>query len=295
VSTVVLKLPALDPAAVFTSTVLRMYEREVTFFNDLAHEAPVRVPDCHYAAFDASSNAFAVVMEDMGDLRVVDQIEGMALREAERAVDELAAWHAAWWDRGDDLATAGATVSLADPIYPAVLPLVFAEGWEKLTNGIDLSKTVLAVGERFSNAIGQLLTDLAHAPTTMLHGDFRADNILLAGDGSIALLDFQLIGSGSAAYDLAYFVTQSLDAEVASIHERALFDQWVEGLRGRGVNADRDQLWEDYRKAALFCLVYPVVASRGMDLDDPRQHGLLSIMSSRLGRAIEELGLDASI
>jgi hypothetical protein len=55
--------------------------------------------------------------------------------------------------------------------------------------------------------------------------------------------------------------------------------------------ADLDRMWEDYRKAALFCLVYPIVASRGMDLDDPRQRGLVDCMNTRLARAIDELGL----
>jgi hypothetical protein len=50
-------------------------------------------------------------------------------------------------------------------------------------------------------------------------------------------------------------------------------------------------MWEDYRTAALFCLVYPIVASRGMDLSDPRQRGLVDCMNQRLGRAIDELSL----
>ena len=39
-----MKLPALDEAAVFTSTMLRMYTREAGFFGELAHQAPLRVP-----------------------------------------------------------------------------------------------------------------------------------------------------------------------------------------------------------------------------------------------------------
>ena len=39
---VVVKLPALAEEAVFTSTVLRMYIREVRFFENLAHQSPIR-------------------------------------------------------------------------------------------------------------------------------------------------------------------------------------------------------------------------------------------------------------
>jgi hypothetical protein len=291
-SEAVLKLPALDPAAVFTSSVLRMYIREVRFFEHLAAMSPIRVPKCFYAAVDESSSEFVLVLEDVGNMRMVDQLEGMSIADAERAIDELAAWHATWWRKADDVVAAGQAVSLGDPIYPAILPMVFGEGWAKVSEGFELPSAVREVGDRYTEVLGPLLQDLSQAPTTLCHGDFRADNILFAPDGSLVLLDFQLIGSGSGAYDLAYFVTQSLDPAVASAHERALFDRWIAGLRAKGVPAsDLARMWEDYRKAALFCLVYPVVASRGMDITDPRQRGLLECMMTRNGRAIEELGL----
>lgn len=293
-SQVVVKLPALDPAAVFTSTVLRMYIREAAFFQRLAPESPIRVPECFHAAVDPETSAFVVVMEDMGGLRMIDQVAGMAVEDAERAVDELARWQAQWWDRADAMVEQGFAVSLGDPIYPAILPSVYAEGWEKLTgtDGIDLPESVLEIGAPFADSIPGLLEKLAEGPTTLLHGDYRADNMLFDEDGQLVLLDFQLIGTGRGAYDLAYFITQSLDDDTASQHEAGLFDRWIAGLRDAGVgDLDVDRCWLDYRRAALFCLVYPVVASRGMDLADPRQRALLETMSGRFGRAVRELDL----
>ncbi|MDQ3108107.1 MAG: ecdysteroid 22-kinase family protein, partial [Actinomycetota bacterium] len=266
--------------------------REVAFFDQLAPKSPVRVPARYHAEVDEESSRFVVVMEDLGGFRMVDQVAGMTVPDAERAVDALADWHATWWRQADGLADAGVVVSLGDPIYPAVLPLVFGEGWAKISAEMEVLPSIQSVGPRFSDAIAGLLADLNREPRTMTHGDYRADNILFAADGSPALLDFQLIGSGSGAYDLAYFITQSLDPEVASVQERPLFDRWCARLQELGVPAsDLDRMWEDYRIAALFCLVYPVVASRGMDLSDPRQYGLVDCMNTRLGRAIDELGL----
>lgn len=291
-ATVVVKLPALDDAAVFTSSVLRMYVREVRFFNTLAASSPIRVPTCHFGAVDEETSRFVIVMQDLAGMRVVDQLEGMALTDAERAIDALAAWHATWWGQADGLAESGVTISLGDPIYPAILPMVFAEGWEKVTAGMEVSKQILDVGPRFAAAIPRLLTDLSQAPTTLAHGDYRADNMLFAPDDSLVLLDFQLIGTGSGAYDLAYFVTQSLAPDVAADHERDLFARWQDGLRAAGVAADElTRMWDDYRKAAVFCLVYPIVASRGMDLADRRQFELLDCMNTRLSRAIDQLDL----
>jgi Ser/Thr protein kinase RdoA (MazF antagonist) len=291
-ATVVVKLPAIDEAAVFTSTILRMYIREVAFFNQLAAESPVRVPQSYYAAVDEATSQFVVVMEDMGTMRIVDQTQGMAIADAERAVDELAAWHATWWGKGDQLAADGLTVSLGDPIYPAILPMVFDEGWQKVTGAMDVAPQIARVGPGWTAAMPALLAELCQAPNTMLQGDYRGDNILFADDGSVVLLDFQLIGTGAGAYDLAYMVTQSLEPDVAGAHERELFDRWLAGLLAAGVaDADLADAWEDYRRAALFCLVYPIVASRGMDLDDPRQRLLIDTMNSRFARAVDDLAL----
>lgn len=289
---VIVKLPALDEAAVFTSTVLSMYKREVSFFRELAALSPIRVPACHHAAVDEESR-FVLVMEDLGEHRAVDQLIGMGRADAQAAVDGLARWHATWWGKAEALADAGVTLSLADPIYPAVVPMVFDEGWEKIAaSGIEVPAPIQAVRGRFNAAIPGLLADLAQAPTTVIHGDYRADNLVFGDDGAVAAFDFQLIGTGSGSYDLAYFVTQSLPPELASAEERGLFDRWTAGLVAGGVpEGDLGRLWEDYRKAALFCLVYPIVASRGMDLEDPRQRGLVACMLARFARAVEELEL----
>jgi aminoglycoside phosphotransferase (APT) family kinase protein len=291
-STVVVKLPALDEAAVFTSTIVRMYIREVAFFTHLAPESPVRVPQCFHAAVNEETSQFVIVMEDMGAMRIVDQTEGMEIADAERAVDALAAWHATWWGQGDKLAARGLTVSLADPIYPAILPMVFDEGWQKVTAAMELVPAIHRVAEGWTAAMPGLMRDLSQGPNTMIHGDYRGDNILFDANDSVVLLDFQLIGTGSAAYDLAYMVTQSLNADVAAANERELFDRWTDGLRASGVGADDlARAWEDYRKAALFCLVYPVVASRGMDFDDKRQRALIEKMNDGFARAIDDLAL----
>lgn len=293
-TSVVVKLPALDEAAVFTSTILRMYTREAGFFAELAADAPLRVPACHHHAVDPETSEFVLVMEDLGSLRAVDQIEGMAIVDAERAVDGLASWHAAWWRQGIPLAERQLTVRIDDDIYKAVLPLVFDEGWAKLTAELPVPDAVRAVAPRWVAAFPGLIDALGEEPTTMYHGDFRADNLFFAEDGSVAAVDFQLVGTGRAAYDLAYFVTQSLAPDVAAAHEVALFDRWIAGLVAAGVpEADVAGAWEDYRRAALFCLVYPVVAWRGMDASDPRQVALATTMIDRFERAVHALDLEA--
>ncbi len=290
--TVVVKLPALADEAVFTSTVLSMYRREVGFYVELADESPIRVPRAFHAAVADQGCPFVVVMQDMGDLRVVDQIKGMEPSDAVQAVNELAAWHARWWNATNDLVDRGTAIALSDPIYPAVLPAVFAEGWEKIKGVMEIAEPIRAVGPTWPQRLPALLASLDGTNTTLLHGDYRADNMLFDSNDAIVMLDFQLIGRGSAAYDLAYFVTQSLDASQAARTEVALFERWIEALVSHGVpEPETTDLWQRYREAAFFCLVYPVVASRGVDFDDPRQYQLIDNMNTRIARAIDELNL----
>ena len=136
--TVVVKLPALDEESVFTSTMLRMYIREAGFFAELAAPgagAGPRVPPRRRRPRDEPVRA-----RDGGPRwppRASTRSRAWQIADAERAVDGLAAWHATWWGQALELAERGVTVSLGDPIYKAVLPMVFAEGWEKLGTELD--------------------------------------------------------------------------------------------------------------------------------------------------------------
>lgn len=288
--TVVVKLTAVDPNAAFTSTVLRMYSREAAFFNDLVDDVPIRVPAGHYGAVSDDGADVVVVMEDLAGNRMLDQTAHLDDVDAERCVDSLAVWHATWWNRVDGMCESGVAVALSDPIYPALLPMLFDEGWAKLCASVGCTppQALEVVGQQFASALTGMLQQLSEGPLTLLHGDFRTDNMMFTPDDELVLMDFQLIGVGSAPYDLAYFVGSCLDVDGA--RERELFDRWIERLVEAGVDrAELADMWEKYRVASLFCLVYPGVACRGMDLDVPRERDLANVMLNRQARAAVDL------
>ena len=289
--TAIVKLTALDETAVFLSTVLRMYEREVRFFEHHAADAPIRMPKGFGAGLGDDGASMFLVMEDLGELRMVDQIEGMGPDDTDAAIDNLATWHAHYWGTGDDLVASGAALPLSADFYEAILPAVFLEGWDRVANEMVPPPEIAAIVDRWGSSMMDLMAALDSGPTSFCHGDYRADNILFDGADPV-LLDFQLGTRASAAYDFAYFVTQSIDAEVASAQERALFDRWVAALVAGGVpEAATANLWEQYRRAALFCVIYPLAAVRQMDLTDQRQYDLIDAMVGRAARVVGELDL----
>lgn len=295
-ASVVVKLVAADPAAAFTSQVLKFYKREVQFFERLADTAPVRTPHGYYGEVTDDDGHFVVVMEDLCGNRIIDQTTHMSIDDAHRVIDAIADWHARWWNHTDGYCEAQLAVALSDPIYPAMLPGLFDEGWAKLnaTPSCAPHDALRPIGDRFSSVVGELLQRLSTGASTLLHGDVRADNIMFDAAGAPIFMDFQILGVGSASYDIAYFITQSLDVD--AVAERSLFDRWCARLEANGVPAgDLEPLWEQYRTAAAFCLVYPVVACRGMDLEQPREVALVNTMLRGFERAARDLDLVSSL
>ena len=272
----------------FTGTMLRMYIREAAFFAELAEKAPVRVPICHHSTIDAESSEFVLVMEDLGDLRIVDQVKGMEIADAEQAVDGLAAWHATWWGQALELAERGVTVSLGDPIYKAVLPMVFAEGWEKLGKELTIPEAIQAVAPRWTDAMRASSTTWPRNPPRCATATGEPTT---SCSGPTARWSSSTSSSRRRPEGPTTSPTSSRRASTGRSPpstRRPCSTAGSEPSRPAALPPeDNATAWEDYRKAALFCLVYPVVAWRGMDAGDPRQVDLATTMLDRFDRAVD--------
>ena len=97
-------------------------------------------------------------------------------------------------------------------------------------------------------------------PWTIVHGDFRADNLLFGGP-RVVVVDWQTVAIGPAAGDLSYLLGASLTADVRRQHEDELVDRYLARLAEQGVTVDRDEIWEGYRRWAFSGLVMAVAAS----------------------------------
>ena len=68
----------------------------------------------------------------------------------------------------------------------------------------------------------RLLDELAEPPHTLIHFDFRLDNLFFGDSGSataVQMIDFQTVSRANPGYDLGYFLTQSLEPDVRRRHE----------------------------------------------------------------------------
>ena len=102
---------------------------------------------------------------------------------------------------------------------------------------------------------------------TVLHGDYRLDNLFFDDSRNVTVLDWQLVTKGVAGYDFVYFVSQSLSAADRRSYLDDLVDTYLRTLAESDVTYPEDQFWD---RCATVALVLPLVSGAG---DGARPHG----------------------
>lgn len=285
-ASVVVKLPSSFEENRSQGVALGMFEAEVRFYNELAGDISVGLPQVHHAEIDSGTADFVIVMEDLSHLSMVEQSAGMSVEQATAAVEVLAHIHAAWWGRAQDETLAwvptmtGPRIEFVDQLLVQILP-VFLEGFAQY-----LPPGGQAVYERFAGNYLNINTVLAErSPWTLVHQDYRVENLLFGppGSGQVVVLDWQGIGCGPGAYDLAYILSGSMTPELRREHERVLVDAYHQRLGSLGISGySADQLWDDYGHAQLMGgPATAMVTGGGMDLSNERGVQLIATMASR--------------
>ena len=293
-ATVVLKLPHTVEGARRTADAFSFYGREVHFYREAAHRTPLGTAEVYAAEYDPATKDFVLVLDDLGDRRQLDQLEGCSIDDALVAVRELAAHHAWWW-QDQDIIDADWTFRTADPPNPQALPPTLLESWPVIEERFAhlLPGPMLEAARRMPDVCVDLLERLSEPPLTLLHGDYRLDNLFFdpGAEDPVVAVDWQICGLGRAPYDIAYFMSQSLTPEDRKAADEQVLRTYHDALRAGGVeDYSFEQCWEDYRLAILFCSVYPLNAG-ALDLVNERAVALFEAMLDRSVKAI--LDLDA--
>jgi hypothetical protein len=291
---VIAKLAAPTAEDRFVATVLNMYGREVGFYTALSERTPIRHPRCFYAAHDPETEDSVLLLEDVSPLgRAWDQVEGCTLDEARPAIRTLARLHAAFWD-DPTLAELGWLTRICDDPYPATVTMAFEAAWPRTQElfADAVTPEVRRFGDQFAAGIPALFAKLGEPPLVLAHADWRLDNLFFMPDGRVVALDWQLIDRSVAPRDLAYLATQSLNLEGRADYERAL-EVYLRDLAAEGVQADAAWAWEQFRYGAMLGFVYPVIATGGLTIDDPRHLVLTRALFDRSVRAIQALDVAA--
>jgi len=290
-STFAVKLPAQDDAV--RERVALGYLSEVEFYTDVAGKVQIPVPGCFFSDVSESGADFVLLLADMAPAVQGDQIAGCTPQEARLAVEALAGLHGPSWCNPSWLGLSA--ISMPKP------------GDEAAAKGLgDISAmaadiTIDKLGARMSAedrdtlsaAMGMVTPWLVAEPKrfALMHGDYRLDNMLFDPDRTrVTVVDWQTMGLGLPARDLAYFTATSLAPEVRADIERDLVGRYHEALLGYGVtDYDAETCWRDYR---LGVLQAPLLSGLGFAFAASTERGdeMMLAMFHRGCRAIRELG-----
>jgi aminoglycoside/choline kinase family phosphotransferase len=287
------KFPTTHEETRYICDLFRIYETEVRFYEEIAPTMSLRGARCYYCAIDAETLDFVLLLEDLTSARVGDQLRGATREEAELAVCELARFHASWWDnpRLEELDW------LPHPnaeIYRS-LETSYQEAWEPflLNFGDRLPSSVVKTGEKLGATICNLLDMYAEPPLTIMHGDYRLDNLffdLPDRSAPLAVIDWQLSSRGRGAGDIGFFMAGSVETSARRATEKHILRMYhnillEDGVQGYGF----DQLFHDYRVSVVGSFFNPVMAGGSLDLSNERGVALVTAWVDRCAAAIVDL------
>jgi hypothetical protein len=288
-ATIIAKLPTLDPGGRRICQLFRFYEREIRFYRDLAREVPVRVPRCYASVMDVAADDYIALLEDLGGLPMGSDATGCTAAEAETAIRTVARLHARWWE-SPALERLDWIPMVNDPIHH------FAQGAYQQalvpflqTFGDHLSPKMRVITENLGPRIVELQNIGSQFPRTVLHGDYRLDNLFFDG-ASVAVIDWQIACRGQGVFDVAYFLSGCLEPAVRRAEEMRLLRLWYDlATDGHAGRFSFDDALVDYRRSVLFCHLYSVIATGSLDAASERGMQVFTGGLRRRGAAIEEL------
>ena len=256
------KFASADEQSRSTGLMTRAYEIEVGFYSEVARHIRTRVPACYYSAIEPDTGWFVILLEDITDGVQGEQLDGCDVAVAEAALVEMAALHGPAWS---DPTLAGLEwLQRGGPESDRFMAGLVTSLWPGFIEryGTRLDQGHLELCDRFMAVLGPWLAGRP-VGTTVVHGDFRLDNLLLCErDPRPYVVDWQTASWGSAASDVSYFLGGSLTVDDRRRHGRHLLRAYHDALVDHGVgDYGIDQLEEDVRLLCFGGLVMSVGAS----------------------------------
>ena len=298
--TLIVKQPTPDAKSRQLAMMFRFYEREVCFYRDVGSAAGIRVPTMHFGAADPKSGDFVMLMEDLAPARLGDQLAGCSAEDARSAVGALARCHALWW-RNPQLEAFAWLPATNDPINHFA-QFAYQGCWEPFVQfvGDKMTPALRRTGEALATNVIRMLDGFVERPNTLVHGDYRADNLFFGGAGqgapALAAVDWQVTSRGAGAFDLAYFLSGNVSTEVRRSIEMDLLKHYTDILRENDVREyGLEPCLEDYRFGVLFCLLYSVIVIGTLDPTNARGVAVFHANFERVAAAITDLDAGATV
>jgi hypothetical protein len=316
-SSIIAKLPKKANRAM--GEMLGVYEREALFFQDLGSSVPARIPEIYFSHYDpdagsakqkqilgtldklpgfltpligalgkrvaaAKNRRYLLIMEDLDRFQPGDQWQGAAIDACTAVLEQFASTHRKFWSApglGEQfwLLPLEIDARMREGMFRQTQDLFLAEASDRLRPYVEwLGANSSVLTRRFSE----------EAPTTLIHCDLRLDNVCFDGT-HCAFLDWQLVRSGPAAYDVAYFLGGALSAEATAEEEDAILKAYYQALDPP--DYPFDQFHRDYQRGLALSLP-AVMPTPDIAIDEGRGQEMMVRWRSRLEARLQRVDVN---
>jgi Phosphotransferase enzyme family len=233
---------------------------EGRFYREIRPDLKIETPRCYQSAWDRKSGRSVHLFEDIVATRAARFCRwdtGISRTQAEQIIDTLAAMHGQFYESprfDSDLKwvvsylnffAAGERVGLgechelamvkAEPIIPPDITRRRAEIWPLTMKALDLHR---------------------RGPHTLIHSDVHLGNWYISGEGRMGLCDWQCLGKGHWARDVAYALSTTISIEDRRTWELDLLRRYLGQMREKsGVSTSFDDAWNLYRQQIVLALM----------------------------------------
>jgi len=305
-SSMVLKIPTALKNRTLGQT-MGLYEKEIRFYRDLESSISIRTPHHYYSALDVADDPdvvlerlaglnkmpmwligilsviagwvisftprrYALLIEDLSGYRLGDQSVGCSEEDTKHVLTAMAKLHGQFWDSKE---LAGMSWIAPVAATSKIIQMMFLQsvGKFRAANKDTLSERQVQLTD-WLKANGEALTEkLGEESPTLLHGDFRLDNICFDdAKGEILLFDWQTMSNGPAGMDLAYFLSAALPVGTDEKKINELIEYYHQALKNTGVEISPARLRWQYEIGMLATLhrILPAAHTNQLDLGSDR-------------------------
>ena len=326
-ATMIAKMPTEEAKNKITGELFLNFERENRLYEDYLDKLPVRTPRCYFSNMDPGfsertinfsylvwdkmpkwviniqlgisaiwvllkKRRYILLLEDFAELDYCDQRDGCSFDDAKLVMKSLGQSQATYWENSaiDQywLKAHAEIGSLMGLLYERGLPVIERNFEEKLSpKDKEVFKWLVDNNDQMDNYI---LT----RPTTLVHSDFRIDNIFFDREkNEVAVIDWQTAYQGLGIADLGYFTLGSGSEPFTPEQVEELVTIYHQGLLDGGVqDYSLSDCQLDYKYGFFVGLRYILIILGALEIDnDPDIKNLVGLWIDRMKPLIEDFDL----
>lgn len=284
-ATLIAKIRGTKDVQVQMDQAMGLFAREAQFYAEFADRVPVGAPACYHVG---DGDETPLLLEDLGAMRMGDQMQGISLADAEATLDVLADLHSRFW--GSPELDAPWLVSPASGVYAGMITQLVSSGAAALTQryaGQVPDPVISAVLQAAPNW-GDVLSACAEGPPTLVHNDCRLDNLFFGPDGAPHFIDWQIPARTRGTQDVGNLLAGSMSSDDLAGNWERLLRRYHDRLVAGGVSGySFDECVQHYRQNVIYPLGAGMALIGIMDIGDGR--GLGDAIVVRCLKHISEL------